>query len=916
MAANKRITNLDEYSSVLPYASELFGIYQPLLGWKSKRIKERQNKGLVKDKRRVLDILNTLFETHVDVQYGKECQLKNIDLKAGDLLTGTIKTFDSILLTKIASGLPAYKDYKSEVWRTLLAPKSIDKLFKEFVEPYYKSMYEKACRDNSINKTRVAKKGKLQLSAFEKKLKYESALAGSLQYLLETGNDQMLVEIFYSVKDNRAKAEQLMRVLSQGDAQEAYLDLNSLDPSNKEHLKNVSLSPIGVVHLFRQYFFELDTFLGTPVGHVWLSPGASAELIEVSTRKTIIERSLETTLESVAKSETDATGQDEISEAVKEDNKKDIKFGASVSASYGTVEAKSSFDLADSQQTSREETHKRMRQQTEKLSSEIRKNVKSTFKTVTETTDTSSKRYVLANNTGELINYEMRRKMRQVSVQVQDIGTYLCWQTYVDDPGKDLGVAQLLHIAKSPELDSIVPSEMIPLLPPVMEQKAISIPLQQAPGSSSLDSDDTYKDGVEIDTEIFDDAREKIIADFSFVFTAPQSGYTLANVEYDTTGSVVTLDDNGITQEGSVATVKVHLSFANFQGRKSMDIQANLTWIPDPTMNAGIEEQNIANMANFDAQTEAANRKAYVESAKERIKLASGIRGRKSEDLREEERIVVYRKLIQDMLSNGVVDDNTDDRTRHVVAELINSIFDVDKMLYFVAPDWWRPRMRTTQRITMEGETADLSSTSVGWGGIGEANRDNYYITEESEPAKLGSSLGWLLQLDGDNMRNAFLNAPWVKSVIPIRPGKEEAAINWLKGVEGFNGIGDTDLYHTDNANEKDLNGNPLNGQKLIDVLYDLAAKIKLKHEEGIRMGQFPNRGDISNPELVDEGSVVTSTPIDRVYEHGFYPLKDSFRANVNGNYEIFDQWIEVLPTDQVVPVEVKYNPITGRQIL
>jgi hypothetical protein len=30
---------------------------------------------------------------------------------------------------------------------------------------------------------------------------------------------------------------------------------------------------------------------------------------------------------------------------------------------------------------------------------------------------------------------------------------------------------------------------------------------------------------------------------------------------------------------------------------------------------------------------------------------------------------------------------------------------------------------------------------------------------------------------------------------------------------------------------------------------------------------------------------------------------------------EVFDQWIEVLPTDQVVPVEVKYDPKTGRQI-
>jgi hypothetical protein len=300
------------------------------------------------------------------------------------------------------------------------------------------------------------------------------------------------------------------------------------------------------------------------------------------------------------------------------------------------------------------------------------------------------------------------------------------------------------------------------------------------------------------------------------------------------------------------------------------------------------------------------------------------------------------------MLSAGI--QMPDDRTRHVVAELINAIFDVDKMLYFVAPEWWRPRLHHSHQ-QLEGvksaplkfaslaskaldtivktavsvqfakkESANLTlprlnASTVGWGGVAENSRDNYYITEDSEPAKLGSSLGWLLQLDGDNMRNAFLNAPWVKAVIPIRPGREQAAINWLKGVEGFNGIGDTDLYRTSNPNEKDSNGNPLDGQKLIDVLMDLAKKIEKKHAEGIVNGKYPKQDDIADPELVDAGNVVTSTPIDRVYEHGFYALKDGFRANVNGNYEIFDQWIEILPTDQIVPVPVKYDPKTGRQL-
>jgi hypothetical protein len=179
----------------------------------------------------------------------------------------------------------------------------------------------------------------------------------------------------------------------------------------------------------------------------------------------------------------------------------------------------------------------------------------------------------------------------------------------------------------------------------------------------------------------------------------------------------------------------------------------------------------------------------------------------------------------------------------------------------------------------------------------------------------MGSSLGWLLQLDGDTMRNAFLNAPWVKAVIPIRPGREEAAINWLKGVEGMNGITDDVIYHASDPNEVDINGNPLEGQKLIDVLFDLAKKIKRKHDDGIQMGDFPKASEVVDPVLADPGNTVTATPVDRVYEHGFFPLEGSFRANVGDDYEIFDQWTEVLPTDQIVPVEVAYDPKTGRQI-
>jgi hypothetical protein len=101
----------------------------------------------------------------------------------------------------------------------------------------------------------------------------------------------------------------------------------------------------------------------------------------------------------------------------------------------------------------------------------------------------------------------------------------------------------------------------------------------------------------------------------------------------------------------------------------------------------------------------------------------------------------------------------------------------------------------------------------------------------------------------------------------------------------------------------------------MVDVLMDLAEKIRRKYVAGLETGTYPKPSEVSDPALVDDENTVTATPIDRVYEHGFFPLAGGFRANVGNDYEIFDQWLEVLPTDQSVPVPVAYDPATGRQL-
>jgi hypothetical protein len=255
-------------------------------------------------------------------------------------------------------------------------------------------------------------------------------------------------------------------------------------------------------------------------------------------------------------------------------------------------------------------------------------------------------------------------------------------------------------------------------------------------------------------------------------------------------------------------------------------------------------------------------------------------------------------------------------------------------MLYFVAPEWWKPRRHYGQFLgrspykSLRGAApaAPLGSAVVVDWSDNQARIDNYYITHDSQPARLGSSLGWLLQLDGDDHRNAFLNAPWVKAVIPIRPGKEHAAVNWLQQVNVEGATGMNKAYAASAAELEQIAtglraANPqdpvADHPTVSDAVRFLCLEVERKHAESVQVKRFPD-----NLEIPDDKKV-SATPVERVYEHGFYPLQGGFRIdpthpdpnNPGRNFQVFDQWIEVLPTDQVVPVEVQYDPLTGQQL-
>lgn len=76
-----------------------------------------------------------------------------------------------------------------------------------------------------------------------------------------------------------------------------------------------------------------------------------------------------------------------------------------------------------------------------------------------------------------------------------------------------------------------------------------------------------------------------------------------------------------------------------------------------------------------------------------------------------------------------------------------------------------------------------------------------------------------------------------------------------------------------------------------------IAEDVQAKHEKSLQVVTEQN---------------VAYLPPDEVFEKGFDPLSGGFRATWNEHFEFVDQWVEILQTDQIVAVEVEYDPKTG----
>ena len=256
--------------------------------------------------------------------------------------------------------------------------------------------------------------------------------------------------------------------------------------------------------------------------------------------------------------------------------------------------------------------------------------------------------------------------MRQVGVQVQDIGTFLCWQTYVDDPGRELGLAKLVHIAKPAELDGIPASRGDPAAAAVPGREDGDDPVHLRRRHSADNEGEVYVDGVEVDDSEWFGDLEKIQADFRPGVRLPQGELRAVQRRVRPAGQAgQRFAHRRHRQQRRKGVVHPASRIGRFPGAEQPPGEADPSLVADGRGERRDQGRRTRRTSRASRQAEkAAYEKAYVETVKERVTLASKIKTRNSDELREEERIVVYRKLIQDMLLNGV--DLPDDRTRHV----------------------------------------------------------------------------------------------------------------------------------------------------------------------------------------------------------------------------------------------------------
>jgi hypothetical protein len=587
-----------------------------------------------------------------------------------------------------------------------------------------------------------------------------------------------------------------------------------------------ALSPIGIAHYYRQLYFNKEEGVGPIEQALTVAPLETLEVIYQTVRKQTHEEVLEQGLEVVSESAVEEKNLDEVSDKVSSMVQQDVSASMSASASGGIgvwqVGAEASASFGVSSQRSREFSTRRLKEVTKRASERITKSFSIKTSDTTEVTETSTTRRVIRNDAAVPVSYGLRRVLRRVSVKVQDLGPRLVWQLYLRNPGEGLARSRFVHFRETGPIS-------VPDIPPGVPPRP----------SGGVETDSTST------SILWDGAQQKY---YVAIVVKPGGDRVVTGVRIE---NITDLEgggkddlapaphnefDLGSTWDPNTKTFTAKIAVLPGDGA-SVQVAFSYTWEPSESVLAAWEAQRQAAVATL---TEEKLTKQF-EQNRALITEKSKIKSRPANDLRREERYEVMNRMVSYLFGRG--DDPSEPTPLEI--EYFHRYFDIDAIFTYTHPSWWKPR---------------ISSKTVGLG------REAYEITAESEPAPLGSSLGWLIQLDGDRRRNEFLNSPWARICVPIRAGREREAIAWLaRHLEGEVGY--------------DVNGGPLAA---------LLTEIEKYRGREDKLGA-------NGPDYVTVDST-PGAPADPAKPEGVYPVVEQFDVTMPTDGFVYDELNVTIP--------------------
>jgi hypothetical protein len=146
----KRIRNLQDYKDVLPYASEIFGVYLPLLGWKSKRIARRFEHGYLGFRDRILSSIAAKLRPEYTAQFGSDCQIELSEIHPA-AAQGSF-THTSWVMQAVAKNLPPLEEYKPKVWDRAIQEDQLQNVLSHQVKEGAMVRYRELCTRQVVDR--------------------------------------------------------------------------------------------------------------------------------------------------------------------------------------------------------------------------------------------------------------------------------------------------------------------------------------------------------------------------------------------------------------------------------------------------------------------------------------------------------------------------------------------------------------------------------------------------------------------------------------------------------------------------------------------------------------------------------------------------------------------------------------------